>query len=315
MSLDWFRALREVVLSSLRDSGLPFPVDRSVCNGWREGLAFDEGVGTILYTSCLYQLAPVIERAVAELERFGVTKGGALARLAVVGAKVFGKALLRPSDEDVNRAYGVIRSIYRMLRSLGVRFRVLDKEPYSGALLYELGFVDDFADYAREVYKVFRDNNVNEVITIDPHTQYTLEKLYPRYVPEFNIKVRSYLDYLDSGRVRVRLSEFVFHDSCLYARYLNKYDLIRGLVRGKADVREDPVLTGRDTSHCCGGPIESTYPGIATKIAANRVRELVRLSRNIVVQCPICYVNLRRGSQGIDGVKIYDLAEVMEVTG
>ncbi|MCG2893013.1 MAG: (Fe-S)-binding protein, partial [Vulcanisaeta sp.] len=69
MSLDWFRALREVVLSSLRDSGLPFPVDRSVCDGWREGLAFDEGVGTILYTSCLYQLAPVIERAVAELER------------------------------------------------------------------------------------------------------------------------------------------------------------------------------------------------------------------------------------------------------
>ena len=243
------------------------------------------------------------------------TSRGALARLAAVGTKVFGRVLLRPGDEDVNRAYGVIRSIYRMLRSLGVRFRVLDKEPYSGALLYELGFVDDFANYAREVYRVFRDNNVNEVITIDPHTQYTLEKLYPRYVPEFNIRVRSYLDYLDPGRVRVRLSEFVFHDSCLYARYLNKYDLIRGLVRGKADVREDPVLTGRDTSHCCGGPIESTYPGIAGRIAANRVRELVRLSRNIVVQCPICYVNLRRGSQGIDGVRIYDLAEVIEVGG
>lgn len=156
-----------------------------------------------------------------------------------------------------------------MLKALGIRFRVLDNEPYSGALLYELGFVNEFADYARSVYKVFRDNNVSEVITIDPHTQYTLERLYPpKYVPEFNIKVRSYLDYLDPGRVRVRLSEFTIHDSCLYARYLNKYDLIRGgLLRGgKADVKEDPVITGRDTSHCCGGPIESTYPEVAAKL-------------------------------------------------
>jgi Cysteine-rich domain. len=79
-------------------------------------------------------------------------------------------------------------------------------------------------------------------------------------------------------------------------------------------LRRTPVIIGMDTSHCCGGPVESTYPSIAGKVSANRVRELVKLSRNIVVQCPICYVNLRRGSHGIDGVKIYDLAEVMEVT-
>ncbi len=179
MSLDWFRALRDVVISSLRDSWLPFPVDKSICTKWREGLSFDSDGNTILYTSCLYQLAPVIERAVAELERFGVTKGGALARFTAIGARVLGKALLRPDDEELDRANRVIRSIYGMLKALGIRFRVLDNEPYSGALLYELGFVNEFADYARSVYKVFRDNNVSEVITIDPHTQYTLERLYP----------------------------------------------------------------------------------------------------------------------------------------
>ena len=316
MSLDWFRALRDVIVGSLRDSWLPFPVDKSICTRWREGLSFDNVSDTILYTSCLYQLAPVIERAVAELERFGVTKGGALARLTAIGARFLGKALLRPSDEDVDRANRIIRNIYGMLRASGVRFRVLDNEPYSGALLYELGFVNEFADYARIVYKVLRDNNVSEVITIDPHTQYTLEKLYPRYVPEFNIRVRSYLDYLDPNKIKVRLGEFTIHDSCLYARYLNKYDLIRGLLRGKANIREDPVITGKDTSHCCGGPIESTYPEIAGKVASNRVKELVRLSRNIVAQCPICYVNLRRGIK-LSGVEanLFDIAEVIEVGG
>ncbi|ADY00752.1 Fe-S oxidoreductase [Vulcanisaeta moutnovskia 768-28] len=316
VSLDWFKSLRDVIVTSLRDSWLPFPVDKSICNKWREGLAFDSDSGTVLYTSCLYQLAPVIERAVTELERFGVTKGGVLARFAAVGTKVFGKALLRPSDEELNRANVIVKNIYNTLRALGIKFRVLDNEPYSGALLYELGFVNDFADYAKSVYKIFRDNNVNEVITIDPHTQHTLEKLYPKYVPEFNIKIRSYLDYLDPGRVRVKLGEFAIHDSCLYARYLNKYDLIRGLFRGKADVKEDPVITGRDTSHCCGGPIESTYPEIAGKVASNRVKELARLSRNVIVQCPICYVNLRRGVKlsGVE-VNLYDIAEAIEVSG
>lgn len=238
MSLDWFRALRDVIVTSLRDSRLPFPVDRSICSRWREDLVFDSDGGTILYTSCLYQLAPVIEKAVTELEKFGVTKGGVLTRFAVVGTRVFGKALLRPSDEELDRANRIVRNIHNMLKGIGVRFRVLDNEPYSGALLYELGFVNEFADYARSVYKVFRDNNVSEVITIDPHTQYTLERLYPpKYVPEFNIKVRSYLDYLDPGRVKVKLSEFTVHDSCLYARYLNKHDLIRGLLRGKLMLR------------------------------------------------------------------------------
>ncbi|MFB6470283.1 MAG: heterodisulfide reductase-related iron-sulfur binding cluster [Vulcanisaeta sp. AZ3] len=314
MSLDWLRVLRDVITSSLKDSGLPFPMDKSICSRWREGLEFDRDSGTIFYTSCLYQMAPVIERVVMELERFGVTKGGALARLASVGVKFLGKAMLRPSDEELVRANGIVKNVYGMLKAMGVRFGVLDEEPYSGALLYELGFVGEFVEYAREVYRVFRDNNVREVITIDPHTQYTLERLYPRYIPEFNIKVRSYLDYLNPSRIRVKLDEFTMHDSCLYARYLNKYETIRDLVKGKSNVKEDPVLTGKDMSHCCGGPIESTYPSVAKAVSINRVKELARLSSNIVAQCPICYVNLRRGAEeGSVSIRLFDLAEVIEV--
>ncbi len=43
---------------------------------------------------------------------------------------------------------------------------------------------------------------------------------------------------------------------------------------------------------------------------------MARLSRNVVVQCPICYVNLRRGVKlsGVE-VNLYDIAEVIEVSG
>ncbi len=57
-------------------------------------------------------------------------------------------------------------------------------------------------------------------------------------------------------------------------------------------------------------------PEVAGKVASNRVRELARLSRNVIVQCPICYVNLRRGVKlsGVE-VNLYDIAEVIEVSG
>lgn len=313
--LDWLRSLRDVITSSLKDSRMPFPMDTSICYKWREGLTFDDDKSRVIYTSCMYQLAPIISKAVEQLERFSVTKSSTMAALARLGVKLFGRTLLMPEPDEVERANKVLRSVYNALKASNVMFGVLEDEPYSGALLYELGFIDEFKEYANQVYELFKRSGVREIITVDPHTHYVLDKIYPKYVKDFDIKVTSYLDLINPGKVKVKLQEFTIHDSCLYARYLNKYDIIRSLFKDKATIKEDSVLTGKDTSHCCGGPIESTYPELAGKVAANRVRELTRLSRNIIVQCPICYVNLKRGAKlsGLE-VNLYDLAEIMEVS-
>jgi Fe-S oxidoreductase len=305
MSIEWISQLREIVVDSLEKSWLPFPLKEDLCEGWKKDLQASPS-STILYTSCMYHIAPVIEKAVENLEKFGVTKGGVMTRLAAVGTKALGGFLLRPDEAEVKRADGIVRRIYELLRRAGVEFGLLDREIYSGALLYELGLVDDFARYARRAAEYFKKHGVRRIITVDPHSQHVLEKIYPKYVEGFDIEVVSYLDLIKPGGVSI--NGFAIHDSCLYARFLGKYERIRQLLAAGNPV-EDPYITGKDTAGCCGGPIESTFPGVAKLIAKTRVRELAKLSRKVVVQCPICYVNLKRASEG--EVELYHMAEVL----
>ncbi len=305
MSIEWISQLREIVVDSLEKSWLPFPLKEDLCESWKKDLQVGPS-STILYTSCMYHIAPVIERAVENLEKFGVTKGGVMARLAAVGTKALGGFLLRPEEAEVKRADGIVRRIYELLRRAGVEFGLLDREIYSGALLYELGLVDDFARYARRAAGYFKERSVRRIITVDPHTQHVLEKIYPKYVEGFDIEVVSYLDLIKPGGVSI--NGFAIHDSCLYARFLGKYERARQILAAGKPV-EDPYITGKDTAGCCGGPIESTFPGVAKQIAKARVRELAKLSRKVVVQCPICYVNLKRTSGG--EMELYHMAEVL----
>jgi len=306
MSIEWISQLREIVVDSMEKSWLPFPLKEDLCESWKKDLQVGPS-STILYTSCMYHIAPVIEKAVENLEKFGVTKGGVMARLASLGTKALGGFLLRPDEAEVKRADGIVRRIYELLRRAGVEFGLLDREIYSGALLYELGLVDDFARYARRAAEYFKKLGVRRIITVDPHTQHVLERIYPKYVEGFDVEVVSYLDLIKPGGVSI--NGFAIHDSCLYARFLGRYERVRQLLAAGKPV-EDPYITGKDTAGCCGGPIESTFPGVAKQIAKVRVRELAKLSRKVVVQCPICYVNLKRASEG--EVELYHMAEVLQ---
>ena len=302
---DWIRSLRDLLVDNLRRNKFPLPADRSICSRWASGMP--EGGRRVLYTSCMYQLAPLIARAVDLLEKIGASSGGVRARLAATGARLFGGLVLKPSEEELGRAERILRNIADMLNKAGVQFGVLKDEPYSGALLYELGFEDDFAAYAQEVYRYFKERGVQEVITVDPHTHHVLEKIYPKFVEGFDIKVVSYMDLIKPSKASI--NKVVIHDSCLYARYLDRYDVYRRILDSVGVTHvEDPYITGKAYSGCCGGPIESVKPDVAAEVAKIRVRQLVKLSDTVVTVCPICYVNLSRAG---GGVKIFDIAEVI----
>jgi len=57
-----------------------------------------------------------------------------------------------------------------------------------------------------------------------------------------------------------------------------------------------PDLSGKAT-HCCGGPIESLFPGKAHEIARARITQLSEKGKNVVTMCPICLVNLRKAAE------------------
>lgn len=307
---DWLRGLRSIMLSSLNYNRLPIPVERGVCSEWARGMGIPESGDAVIYTSCLYQLVPYINSFTSLMEKAPPSALGPLVnRLSHLVAS-FARVALKPPRSEVDRVNGIVRAIATLLIRNGVKFAYMPDEPYSGALLYELGFEDDFKEYfSSVVLSYFRSRGIKNVITIDPHTHHILTVVAPRFFGDLGLRVVNYMELI-KGVDKAKVSRVVIHDSCLYSRYLGMRNAYRVLLE-KAGVEhvEDPYVTGVSTSMCCGGPVESINPSLSNKVARLRIDALSKLSNNVVVACPICYANLSRNSGG--RVKVLDLAEVL----
>lgn len=284
--------LRSLLLDSLNKYGMPFPVDKKVCSSWTDELP--RNGETIIFTSCMYQIEPVVPT----LSKFSSLAG------ILRGASSLAK-LVRPPKEELERAYRILNNIVRAIRRKGINLAYLyEEEPYSGAVLLELGMLEDFARHAEKVSGELKRRGVKRVITVDPHTHNALKR-YQEFV-DFDIEVLSYLEVIEPTK-KVE-GEFTIHDSCLYSRFLNLSDKYRSLISGSGiNLREDFLVTGRETSTCCGGPIGGVDHKLSEEIAKRRASDLNRLSEKLLVVCPICYVTLSPHFRG----EIKDLAEVI----
>ncbi|MGC9153422.1 MAG: heterodisulfide reductase-related iron-sulfur binding cluster [Vulcanisaeta sp.] len=306
----WVRSLVDIMKRSLDSNGLPIPMDKSYCTEWAKDMGIPRGGDTIIYTSCLYQMAPMINQLVPWIEKI---KGTPLTGLAGVLSR-FAGFVIKPNKADIDRANNILRNIAKALQRAGISFGFLyEDEPYSGALLYEIGAEDVFKEYFENtVLKTFRKYGIRRVITIDPHTHNILTNVMPNYF-KVDLEVINYLDILREIKVKPKINvDVVIHDSCLYARYLGKYDTYRSIL-DNAGIKhiEDPLITGKETATCCGGPLESLSPELSRKIAKIRIENLAKLSKNVVTVCPICLANLSRNAEG--AVQIMDINEVVGV--
>jgi len=280
---------------------------------WVYELNLPRGGRIILYTGLLYQLTPYIEKFVEYLEKLEMQKLPML-KVAKYISKIvdISKFLEKQvSKEELERQKRVLKSIAHLLSKAGVKFGYLyEEEPYSGALLYDLGLEELFIEHASKVAELFRKHGVETLITIDPHTTYILRKIYPLYIEGFNLEVKNYLEILDNSELIVKKKinkKLTIHDPCLYSRYEKITEEPRRLLK-RAGYEIIEVKRNRELTYCCGGPIESISPKLSGEIAKKRLSELKGASREIVVLCPICYSNLKRASDSdviIQDISLY----------
>lgn len=298
------REVLELVVENTRRTGFPVPIDRREVFSWADGLGLPRSGEYYLYTGALYQLVPYINSLVRWLE--GFEKRRTTGRLALRVAKAVSKALdlskiVRPDPGEVEVSRRVLRSIARLLSKSGVSYGYLyERDGYSGILLYDLGFVDVFAEHAGKVYKALREAGARKVLTIDPHTTHALRTLYPKYVDGYDLEVYNYLELLAEKGIEAgdrSGGRVVIHDPCYYARYEDVLEQPRVLLRSSGYEVVEPRRTGRMT-YCCGGPVEALSPALARRVAETRLQELAEKSDRVVTLCPICYANLSRVAGG-----------------
>jgi Fe-S oxidoreductase len=291
-----------ILSDNLRKRGNVLPLGRGEATRWARGLNLPRGGETVLYTGLMYQLIPSIEALAGQLALF---EDSTLTRFFGLGRRVnqfinlsFFMALTASREMKAENDR-VLRNIAGLLKKGGVEFGYLyERELYAGALVYDGGLDQSFGIHARRVFEVFRANGVRRVITVDPHTTSVLREVYPKFIPEFDLEVKNYMEVLAEQGLPVRPRqdmELVIHDSCVYARYEGMTAQPRKLLTQAGVMVKEPELAGRST-HCCGGPIESLFPGKARAIAAERVRQLKANGPGIVTMCPICQVNLRKAA-------------------
>lgn len=287
--------VKKVLVESLNSNFVPFPVDKSICSAWTKDLPY--GGETIIYTSFMYQLSSLFKSYEKLIPTFSGLGGSS--RLASLG-----KYFVRPKKDELERSYRILNNISSMLARRGVSHGYLyNDEPYSGGLLLELGMIEEFRDYGRKVLDVFKSKGVKKVITVDPHTNNAISRL--KEIHDSDLEVVNYLTLIDKAQGE---GEFVFHDPCLYTRHHNLGGQIR-LVLGNSGVKlkEDRMVTSREYGICCGAPLGPIDINLSDEIAKIRSRDLLSVSENIMVACPLCYQNIATHARNIK-----DIAEVIK---
>jgi Fe-S oxidoreductase len=165
----------------------------------------------------------------------------------------------------------------------------------------------------QKVASLLESKGVEELITVDPHTTEMFREIFPRYIGGFKVRVRHYLEVLAerageiSFNVRTGLpSEMVMHDSCVMTRGLDILAPARTIARKAGIEIIDSENSGYDTA-CCGGPVEYAFPEISLRISESRVQELSSHSRDVLVMCPICLINLAK-HESARSIRVWDMA-------
>ena len=284
----------------------PFGMPKAIINNWWKTSAVGREGDALLYTGLMYQFGPYIETATRFMEKYEDTYWadyvcyGKYVPSYLMGV---GLALLTPAEAK-KRFNAILQNIAKILMKSNVDFFYKPElDEYSGALLYDLGDQDGFVRHANLVAAKLRQNGVHKLITVDPHTTYTLKVLFPKYTGEyFEVKTYFELIHLKSGNGS---GQVTLHDPCFYGRYLELSD-VPAKVLSNMNIE---CLTVRNTgqyTHCCGGPVESISPKLSGEIAARRLEELKATGSPVVTMCPICLGNLQRA-----GADVEDLSSVI----
>ncbi len=303
-----------MLADNLRKRRSALPMGRRTRLAWTKGLGIPRGGETVLYTGQMWQMVPAINAMSRQLAKYENSRFSGVFRLArsvnrFVNLTPF---LARTRAKERAVANARLRNVARLLRAAGVTFGYLyEDDLYAGTLAHDEGLDQGFARHARFVYSVLKAHGVQRVITVDPHTTNMLRTVYPKLIPGYALEVRSYLEVLAESTLptpRPVDKSVTLHDSCVYARSEGVLEQPRKLLTGGGVRLSEPELSGKLT-FCCGGPLETLFPGRSGEIARARVEQLRRASPNIVTACPLCFANLSRAAP--DQVDVRDISDYL----
>ncbi len=200
-------------------------------------------------------------------------------------------------------------SLLNFLDRLGFNYTLLDKEPCCGNILYNLGYVEEAKNIAKQNKIIL--NKFDKIITLCPGC-YNMLKTYKKSVGA-GFEVFHILEIVHEARDRIKRNikePLYFQVPC---HIYNSNDKFKNIILDIAQLFEHPrfSLDVTQATKCCGaggGMLLYNKGYVQSRVDA--------LSRNIVPEhvitaCPFCYLNFKRHTSKV----VSFITDKLEVEG
>jgi Fe-S oxidoreductase len=246
----------------------------------------------------------------------------------------------------------VARASAKILQSAGVNFGIAgDAETCCGGRAYQMGYRKDFLNQAQRNMALIKKAGVKQVVTACADGYQTFKVLYDQHGLKGNLQVLHISEYIDNliqaGSLKLKKKvdlSVTYHDPCRLGRLGEPwihwegkkipgdrfvFDPPKTYRRGTFGVYEPPrrILNSipgvkltemtriKEYSWCCGagGGVNESNPEFAKWTALERIEEAKTTGAEaIVTACPWCERTFTEATAGNDGMKIFDIVELVE---
>jgi len=220
----------------------------------------------------------------------------------------------------------IAKSLSKILKEAGVNFGILENEVCSGHEAKRMGETGLFAYLSEANMEMFKDAEIQHIVTGDPHSFYSFTHEYPEQGN--GIKVQHYAQFLneliDDGKLKLtkKVNKTVtYHDPCYLGRHSQIFEEPRKLIRSIPGVTLVEIENNRQDSDCCGmgggrmwmEPPEDLLSSQA--IAERRVLQALETSAEILLTaCPFCNITLNdvvKSLEKEETIKVMDITELI----
>lgn len=213
----------------------------------------------------------------------------------------------------------------------GINFGTLgQKETCCGDIARRVGEEGLFDEQVKKTMDLFKQNNVDDLVTSSPHCFNMLKNEYPKYqrlkAPQEGeaFRVRHYTQVLEELLDRALIKplkplnmKVTYHDPCYLGRYNHIYETPRRIIRSIPGVSLIEMAHFGPDSLCCGGGGGRMWQELEgeKKLSEVRIREAVDTGADVVVTaCPYCLIMLedaRKTAELEDRLRVMDLNELI----
>lgn len=222
----------------------------------------------------------------------------------------------------------VSRSMFKILKHLGVNFRVLGcRERCTGDPARRLGEEGLFREQAAQNLEVFQRHGVKKILTHCPHCWNTLRNEYPQVAvgagQTASWTVQHHSEFLAEmmadGRLRpaqLPNETITFHDPCYLGRGNGVTAPPRDLLRTLQPLPIVEMPRHGENSFCCGAGGGTMWVDVHGKDRVEHLRSREAAgtgATTVVTGCPFCKVMLRTGLEATSSrpMSVRDLSELV----